>query len=341
MPQIKKVTTACHVSLDNQGRVELFIYKSLSQQHQSNVFNHWYDFFSTGTSNFNVSVRIRTTTLILVSFTFKKSSILQCRRLLPIAITNKNIFVRLELDNSIFLHLVLLSFTPVASHSFSFPSLRSSYTATLSSTCFWIFLPIRIQSGEETDVGRQRLNHSSLSPSRFSKLNRALDTNDYNWWRVFIFLPQELQTLSDLSSARNILFARITSNEPGCFEGWNKFSVPIWSHWEPKLTHTDEARASLACYQPTLISGTSFFSQWYFPSSGRSANEILWEIVASSPFPCPPQLRRSLARSRETRFTRDRPNRRACSQAMVKNDRLSLYELHVNLLIGLWRYEAG
>ena len=59
----------------------------------------------------------------------------------------------------------------------------------------------------------------------------------------------------------------------------------------------------------------------------------------SSPFPCPPRLRRSLARSRETRFTR--PNRRACSQAMVKNDRLSLYELHVNLLIGLWRHEAG
>ena len=110
---------------------------------------------------------------------------------------------------------------------------------------------------------------------------------------------------------------------------------------ENQIWHTDEAGASLACYQSTLISGTSFFSQWYFPSSGQSANEILREIVASSPFPCPPQLRRSLARSRETRFTRDRPNRRACSQAMVKNDRLSLYELHVNLLIGLWRYEAG
>ena len=30
---------ACQVSLDSRGRVELFIYKSLSQQHQSNVFN--------------------------------------------------------------------------------------------------------------------------------------------------------------------------------------------------------------------------------------------------------------------------------------------------------------
>ena len=57
------------------------------------------------------------------------------------------------------------------------------------------------------------------------------------------------------------------------------------------------------------------FSQWYFPSSWRSTNEILWEIVASSPFPCPSRLRRSLARSRETLFIR--PKRRACSQATL------------------------
>ena len=30
-------------------------------------------------------------------------------------------------------------------------------------------------------AGRQRLNHSSLSLSRFSELNKALDTNEYNW----------------------------------------------------------------------------------------------------------------------------------------------------------------
>ena len=59
-----------------------------------------------------------------------------------------------------------------------------------------------------------RLNLSSLSLFSFSELNKALDTNEYNWWRVFIFLPQELQTRSDLSSARNILFARTKSNEP-------------------------------------------------------------------------------------------------------------------------------
>ena len=45
VPQIRKVTTACQVSLDSRGRVELFIYKSLLQQHQSNVFNHSDVFF--------------------------------------------------------------------------------------------------------------------------------------------------------------------------------------------------------------------------------------------------------------------------------------------------------
>ena len=209
----------------------------------------------------------------------------------------------MELENSVFLHLLLLSFTSVASNSFSFNSLRSRYIATLSSTCFSIFLPSRIQPGEETDVGKQPLNHSSLSLSRFSKLNKALDTNEYK--------KKELETRSDLSSARNILFTRITSNESVCFEGWNKFSVPIWSPWKPNLTHR-RSGCRLACYQSTLISGRSFFRQWYFPSSGRSKNEILWEIVASSPF-LGSRLRRSLPRSRETRFTR--PNRRAFSPA--------------------------
>ena len=39
--------------------------------------------------------------------------------------------------NSVFLCLVLLSFTPVASNSFSFPAFFTvKYTTTLSSTCF-------------------------------------------------------------------------------------------------------------------------------------------------------------------------------------------------------------
>ena len=30
-------------------------------------------------------------------------------------------------------------------------------------------------------------------------------------------------------------FATITSNEPVCFEGWNKFWVPVWSPLDPNL----------------------------------------------------------------------------------------------------------
>ena len=95
---------------------------------------------------------------------------------------------------------------------------------------------------------------------------------------------------------------------------------------ENQIWHTDEAGASLACYQSTLISGTSFFSQLYFPSSGRSTNEILWEIFTSSPFLCPSRPRRSLARSRENRFAR--PNRRACSQAKETGISRLLREFH-------------
>ena len=128
-------------------------------------FNHWYAFFSTGTSNFNVLGQ-ELNALILVSFTFEKSSILQCRRLLPVAITNKNIIYLsvTELKNSVF------RCTPVATNSFSCPSLRSSYTAALSSTCFRIFLPSGIQSGEETDVGRQGLNKGLESLFTFTLL---------------------------------------------------------------------------------------------------------------------------------------------------------------------------
>ena len=167
--------------------------------------------------------------LILVSRTFKTSSVLQCSRRLPVAITNKNTihWSVPEMENSVFPDLVLLSCTPAATNSLSCPSLRSSYTATLSSTCFWLFLPSRIQSGEETDVGKQRLNRaleslSSLSLFSFSELNKALDTNEYNWWRVFIFLPQELQIRCDLSSARNILFAITKSNQS------NKLPRLLW-----------------------------------------------------------------------------------------------------------------
>ena len=116
-------------------------------------------------------------------------------------------------------------------------------------------------TGLEGSAWTGRLNLSSLSLLSFSEINKALDTNQYNWWRVMIFFPLERQTRSDWSLARNILlaiqhfhtynFARITSKEPVCFEGWNcKFSVPTWSPSEPNLTHRR---------QLSLIEGESVF----------------------------------------------------------------------------------
>ena len=117
-----------------------------------------------------------------------------------------------------------------------------NYTATLSSTCFWIFLPSGVQSGEETDVGKQRLNRaleslSSLSLFSFSELNKALDTNEYNWWRVFVFFPKELKLGPTYPRLAIFSLRELNQTSPlVCFEGWNKFSVPIWSPWEPNLS---------------------------------------------------------------------------------------------------------
>ena len=74
--------------------------------------------------------------------------------------------------------------------------LANSSSATLSCTCFWIFLPSGIQWGEETDVGRQRLKWALESLFTFSELNKALDTNEYNSWRLLIFLNSTRTTNS-------------------------------------------------------------------------------------------------------------------------------------------------
>ena len=119
-------------------------------------------FFSMGTLNFNVSALIRTHYFDsrFVSLWKVVQTTQYSRRLLSIAITNKNI-----------LYL-------------------SVWTWRIAFSCTWFSFP----STRTTNSVR-------------------------------------------LSSARNILFARITSNEPVCFEGWNKFSVPIWFPWEPNLSH--------------------------------------------------------------------------------------------------------
>ena len=102
--------------------------------------------------------------------------------------------------------------------------------------------------GLEGSSWTERLNLSSLSLLLFSELKKALDTNKYNWWRVLIFLPLELQTRSDWSLTGNNLlaiqhfhtysFARITSKRARLLWGLKlQFSVPIWSPWELNLTH--------------------------------------------------------------------------------------------------------
>ena len=59
------------------------------------------------------------------------------------------------------------------------------------------------------------------------------------------------------------------------------------------------------------------FLERHFPANGISLSEVQMKFYERSlqalPFLCPSRLRRSLVRSRETRFAR--PNRRACSQA--------------------------
>ena len=122
-----------------RARIELFIYKSLLQQHQSNVFNHSDVFF------FHVDIelqRVCSDENLILWFLFhlllKSRPYCSVEDRLPVAITNKNIICLSfpELQNSVFLDLVLLSCTTVATNSFFYSSLRSSYTATLSSTRF-------------------------------------------------------------------------------------------------------------------------------------------------------------------------------------------------------------
>ena len=157
-------------------------------------FIHW-------TSNFNVSARIRTQYF-----------------------DSRFVYIW-KVENSVFLHLV--------DHSFHCPSWRSTANSSLAMlhvqcTCFWIFLASGIQSGKETDVGRQRLNRALESLFTFTLL--VCRTKQGAWHkRIELikgsdFLLQELQILSDFSWACIILlaiqhfhtysFARITSNKP-------------------------------------------------------------------------------------------------------------------------------
>ena len=91
---------------------------------------------------------------------------------------------------------------------------------------------------------RQRFDLSSPhTPVSWLLLYKAHATNEYSWCNALIFRPQALQTWSDFPShCFNVnpiflhFFARTTPIQPFCFEGWNKFSVPIWRAWPPYWT---------------------------------------------------------------------------------------------------------
>ena len=112
----------------------IFIYKSLSQQHQSNVFNHWYVYFFHGGIELQ-RVRSDKNSLLWFSFRLLLKSRPYCsvEDYSPSQSPTKTSYI-CPSGTGVFLYLVLLNFTPDASNSFSFPSLRSSCTATLSST---------------------------------------------------------------------------------------------------------------------------------------------------------------------------------------------------------------
>ena len=130
------------------------------------------------------------------------------------------------------------------SHKFSFPprkppqSVKTVTANVLQIRKVTVFYPVEFNRAKKSMLENSAWITLHFHSPGFQNYTKCLtQTNTTQWWRVFIVLPQELQTRSDLSSARNILFTRITSNEPVCLEGWNKFSVPIWSPWEPNLTH--------------------------------------------------------------------------------------------------------
>ena len=149
--------------------------------HQSNVFYHCYVFFYLLDIELQRNASARVRTQYFDSSTVYTWKVVHIQKTEPPVAINIIYLSVPELENSVFMDLVLLRFTAAASYSFCCPSWWSTAncsSGTLSCSRFWIFLPSGIQSGEETDVGRQRLNLSWLSLFSFSELNKALDANE-------------------------------------------------------------------------------------------------------------------------------------------------------------------
>ena len=138
-------------------------------------------------------------------------------------------------------------------------------------------------------------------------------------------------TMPMLTDAHISSLCYLWSNQPVCFEGWNKFSVPIWYPWKTKFD-TRRSGCQLSLLSINFDFRNVIFQPMVFPFVCVKYKWNLWEIVVSSPFLGPSRLHRSLARSRETHFTR--PNRRECSQAIMQMTRNCISRLHQELI---WR----
>ena len=97
--------------------------------------------------------------------------------------------------------------------------------------------------------------------------------------------------LAGLAHRKNTLSLR-------CFLTWNSNQNGKTPLPTPPTFETKTVSQTLTCEQALLFGQAMWASR---------------ERASEGPFPCPSRLRRSLARSRETPFTR--PNRRASSQA--------------------------
>ena len=174
MPQIREVRTACQgVTVSKQCFWSLKIYF----------------FFPRGHRTSTCPLGWKLNTLILVSFTFEKSSILQCRRLLPVAITNKNIYWTYICPfrnwripfSSTWLSEVVLQLL----HTLSLALLYSQATQLHCQVHIsHFFYPVEFNRAKkptlEGSAWTWLLNLSSLSLFSFSELNNALNTNEYN-----------------------------------------------------------------------------------------------------------------------------------------------------------------
>ena len=124
---------------------------------------------------------------------------------------------------------------------------KFNVSARIRSESFWIFLPSEIQSGEK----KKTLEDSAWNLFNFTLLIFRIKQDAWHK-RIQLKRGSDFPSTRTTNTVRLILglqysignptlhtysFARIASNEPVYFEGWNKFLVPIWSPWEPNLTH--------------------------------------------------------------------------------------------------------